>query len=90
MAPEAVPAVEWRWSWAVFGATCALPAVVVTLQSPSNGLALALGSVPAAAVGVHGAQRGGYVVLVVGVCIRLGLVLGAVLSRSWLLPQWRP
>ena len=82
---ESVPAVGWTWSWALFGATCALPAALVSLQSPTDGLALALGSLPAAAVGVHGARRGRYVVLVVGVCIGLGLVLGAVLSRSWLL-----
>ena len=83
-AAKPAPAITWRWSWALFGATCSLPAAFVTLHHPSQGLALAFGALPAAAVGVGGPRRGRYLILVVGLCIGLGLVAGAALGRHWL------
>jgi hypothetical protein len=78
-------AIAWLWSWALLGALCSLPAALVALRSPSDGLALALGCIPAAAVGARGGRRSRVAVLVVGLCIGLGLVLGAALSTFWLL-----
>lgn len=80
---EPVPAIAWHWSPALLGALCALPAAVVTVQKPSHGLALAFGALPAAAVGVAGPRRGRHMILIVGLCIGLGLTLGAVLGRHW-------
>jgi hypothetical protein len=79
------PAIAWQWSPALLGALCALPAAVVTVHNPSHGLALAFGALPAAAVGVAGPRRARHMILVVGLCIGLGLMLGAVLGRQWLL-----
>lgn len=78
------PTIAWRWSWALLGAVCSLPAALVTLGNPSYGLALAFGALPAAAVGVRGRRRERHVILVVGACIALRLVLGALLSGFWL------
>src|SRR5262249_25485564 len=80
-----VPAIVWHWSPALLGALCALPAAVVTVQDPSHGLALAVGALPAAAVGVAGPRRSRHAIVIVGLCIGLGLVLGAALGRHWLL-----
>jgi Fusaric acid resistance protein-like len=80
-----VPAIAWHWSAALLGALCALPAAAVTVQNPSHGLALAVGALPAAAVGVAGPRRGRHAIVIVGLCIGLGLMLGAVLGRHWLL-----
>ena len=84
-ADKPAPAIVWRWSTALLGGLCSLPAALVTLQNPSHGLALAFGALPAAAVGVQGTRRSRYVILIVGVCIGLGLVVGAALSRYWFL-----
>jgi len=80
-----VPAIVWHWSPALLGALCALPAAIVTVQDPSHGLALAVGVLPAAAVGVAGPRRSRHAIVIVGLCIGLGLVLGAALGRHWLL-----
>ena len=76
-------AVTWRWSLALFGALCSIPAVLVTTQNPSQGLALAIGVLAPAAVGVSGPRRSRVVSLIVGVSIGLGLVVGSALSQSW-------
>jgi hypothetical protein len=55
----------------------------VTLWNPSHGLALAVGALPAAAVGVTGPRRSRHAIVIVGLCIGLGLLLGAVLGRHW-------
>ena len=79
------PAIVWRWSWALLGALCALPAALVTLQSPSHGLALAFGALPAAAMGVRGTRGSRHQILVVGLAIGVGLVVGAILASHPLL-----
>lgn len=79
------PAIAWRWSWALLGGLCSLPAALVALQNPAHGLALAFGALPAAAVGVQGTRRSRVTILIVGVCIGLGLVAGAALATHWFL-----
>ncbi len=83
--PESLrpPAIAWRWSSALFGALCALPAVVVATQDPSAGLALAIGALAPAAVGISATRRRRVASLLVGIAIGLGLVVGAALSWSW-------
>ena len=78
--PVPVPAVTWNGSWALLGALCSIPAVIVIFYDEAHGLALAFGALPAAAVGVQGRRRDRHVCLVVGVAIGTGLVLGAVLA----------
>ena len=68
--------VTWRWSAALLGATCSLPAALVALDNPSAGLALAFGALPAAAVGAQGPRLGRYAILVVGLCIGVAVPAG--------------
>jgi hypothetical protein len=82
-ASPAPPAITWRWSMALFGALCSIPAVLVTTQNPSQGIALAIGVLAPAAVGVSGTRRSRVVSLIVSAAIGLGLVLGSALSLSW-------
>ena len=82
-ASPAPRAVTWRWSLALFGALCSIPAVLATTQNPSQGLALAIGVLAPAAVGVSGTRRSRVVSLIVSAAIGLGLVLGSALSLSW-------
>jgi hypothetical protein len=77
-------AVAWRWSLALLGALCPLPAAAVALQDTSHGLALAVGALPAAAVGIAGSRRSRHAIVIVGLCIGLGLCLRAVLGLHWL------
>ena len=80
---SAPPAVVWRWSSAIFGALCSIPAVLVTTQNPSLGLALAIGVLAPVAVGVSGTRSSRVASLIVGVAIGLGLVVGSALSQEW-------
>ena len=82
-ASPAPRAVAWRWSLALFGALCSIPAVLTTTQNPSQGLALAIGVLAPAAVGVSGTRRSRVVSLIVSAAIGLGLVVGSALSLSW-------
>jgi len=72
----------WDWRLAALGAGCALPGALVALSDPGNGMAIALGTLPAAAVGIRGPRSSRWVVLVVGACIGLGMTVGAVLAQS--------
>jgi len=72
----------WDWRLTALGAGCAVPGAVVALNDPGHGLALALGALPAAAVGINGPRSTRWVVVVVGACIGIGMTVGALLAQS--------
>ena len=70
----------WNWSHALLGAIYALPAAAVILVDPSSGVALAVGVLPAAAVGLPGPRRGRVAVVLVGALMGICLLIGSVLA----------
>jgi hypothetical protein len=75
-ADEDRPGLAWDWSAAGFGAACALPAAVVVLGDLPRGVALAVGVLPAAIVGVAPTRRARRAVVVLtGVPLFVGGVL---------------
>ena len=75
------PAVSWSWSHALLGAVYALPAAVVLVSDPSKGLALALGVMPAAALGLPGPRARRLVTLILGVVAGGSMIVGALLAE---------
>ncbi|WP_243228482.1 FUSC family protein [Microbacterium sp. CIAB417] len=72
----------WQWSRFVLGALFALPGILVAPFSPTAGLALAIGVLPAAAYGLPSRRRRRAVLPLVGVLSALGLLLGSTLTRA--------
>ena len=70
----------WDWSPALFGAVCALPAGVVVLDDVSRGLALAVGVLPAAIMGIAPRRRGRLAVVLVGILTGVPMLVGGLLS----------
>ncbi|MFJ2551615.1 FUSC family protein [Microbacterium sp. NPDC087591] len=73
-------AVAWSWRSAVHGVALAAPAGIATLSDPSAGLALAVGVLPAAALGLASSRRQRAMALVVGAIAAVAVLLGAVVS----------
>lgn len=81
--PEHPPAgLVWDGQLALLGAGCAMPGALVAWTDPSSGLALMLGTLPAAAVGIHGPRSTRWTVVVVGACIGIGMTVGALLAQA--------
>ena len=70
----------WEWSPAVLGALCALPAAVVVVDDRSQGLALAVGVLPAAIIGLAPTRRARFATVVLGASIGVPMFLGGFLS----------
>lgn len=70
----------WDWSAASLGAIYALPGAVVILSDRSRGLALVLGVLPAAIVGLMPTRRGRLTIIVLGFAIGLPLLVGGLLA----------
>ena len=77
----ATPGVVWHWSAAVRGALYALPAGLAALHDPGRGIALAIGVLPAAAIGLLPTRRARPVVLLAGLSVALPMVLGSLLVQ---------
>ncbi len=75
-----LPGLAWDWSAAFLGAVYAVPAAVVVLSDRSRGLALAVGVLPAAIVGLMPTRRRRLSILVFGVCIGVPMFLGGLLT----------
>lgn len=70
---------------AVFGAVYALPAAVAMLSDPPTGLALSMGVLPAAIVGLAPTRRGRRIVVMLGTLIGVPIFLGSLLAGvPWL------
>ncbi|MBC3842965.1 hypothetical protein GXW82_30700 [Streptacidiphilus sp. 4-A2] len=79
------PAVVWSWPAAGRGVLFAVPSFLVAPHDPGQGLALALGVLPATLVGLPPTRRGRLTILLLGLCVGLPMVLGSALTRSdWL------
>jgi fusaric acid resistance family protein len=78
---RAAPGLAWSWTDAALGATYALPAaVVIAVDDPGRGLALTVGVLPAAIVGLAPTRRARLIVVVSGVVIGVPMLLGGLLS----------
>ena len=75
------PAISWNWSHALLGAVYAAPATVVLVSDPSKGLALALGVMPAAALGLPGPRARRLVTLILGVLAGASMIIGALFAE---------
>jgi len=83
--PAAPAAIAWSWAAAGRGALFTLPAAAAALQNPGRGLALALGVLPAALVGLPPTRRARLAIPVAGLCVGLPMVLGSLLTHNdWL------
>ncbi|MFC1417833.1 FUSC family protein [Streptacidiphilus cavernicola] len=75
----------WRWDGALRGLLYALPAAAVAPHDPSQSMSLAVGLLPAVAIGLPPTRRGRFAVLVVGVCAALSILAGSLLVQlPWL------
>lgn len=75
-------AVVWSWSNALLCAVAVLPAVIVTANGNLKvGLALAIGILPSAIIGLQPTRRKRIVSLMVGALFGLSIILGSWLAR---------
>lgn len=74
------PGLAWSWESAGLGAAYALPAAVVAVNDPRLGVAVAVGVLPAAIVGLPPRRRGRLVLILVGALTGLPMVVGGVLA----------
>lgn len=77
---EPPPGLVWDWSAATLGAIYALPGAAVILSDRSRGLALVLGVLPAAIVGVMPTRRGRLAIIVLGTAIGFPMFIGGLLA----------
>ena len=70
----------WDWSAATLGAIYALPGALVILSDRSRGLALVLGVLPAAIVGLMPTRRGRLAIIVLGAAIGFPMFIGGLLA----------
>ncbi len=77
------PGISWTWSHAIRCAICTLPVVLVILiGDPSKGLALAVGILPAAIVGLGPTRRSRLRLVVVGLLFGLSIRMGSILAQT--------
>jgi Fusaric acid resistance protein family len=82
-ASKPTPDLAWEWSGAALGALYALPAAVVVLAEGSGeGLALAVGVLPAAIIGLVPRRRARLVVLLLGALIGISMLIGGLLAGT--------
>ncbi len=78
--PPQTPGLAWEWPAAALGAVYALPAAVVVLSDRPRGLALAVGVLPAALVGLLPTRRGRLALIVLGFAIGMPMLIGGLLA----------
>ena len=72
----------WEWSPAALGALYALPAAIVVLDDRSRGLALAVGVLPAAIIGLAPTRRGRFATVVLGTCVGVPMFVIALVRSA--------
>ncbi|MFE6256174.1 FUSC family protein [Agromyces sp. NPDC057865] len=72
--------IAWSWRNVAHGVLLALPAVVACVFDPSLGLPLAVGVLPAAALGLRSTRRERALVILVGVVAGASIFLGSVVA----------
>ena len=75
------PAVAWDWSHALLGVVYAVPAAALALVDPAQGLAAAVGMIPAAAAGLAGSRRARVATVVLGALTGASLVVGSMFAQ---------
>ena len=79
--PHRSPALAWQWIDAALGATYALPAgIVAAFDDPARGLALSVGVLPAAMVGLPPTRKGRLALILLGVLTGVPMLVGGLLS----------
>jgi Fusaric acid resistance protein-like len=74
------PGLAWSWDGALLGAAYALPAAIVATGDPARGIALSVGVLPAAIVGLAPRRRGRLMVVVLGVLTGVPMLIGGLLA----------
>lgn len=74
-------ALVWSWQHALAGVVFGLPAAVVTVVNPELGIALAVGVLPAAMIGIPARRRNRVVILLIGTLAGVSLFAGGVLAH---------
>ena len=71
---------SWSWESASLGAAYALPAAVVAASDPLHGVALAVGVLPVAIVGLPARRRGRLLLVLIGALTGLPMLVGGLLA----------
>jgi hypothetical protein len=79
-AAERAPGLAWTWSGAALGASYAAPAAIVAATDVRKGVALAVGVLPAAIIGLPARRRGRVVLGALGFLTGIPMIVGAVLA----------
>ena len=79
-ATEPPRGVAWSWSGAALGASYAAPAAIVAATDVRHGLAMAVGVLPAAILGLPARRRGRLLLAVLGLLVGVPMVVGSVLA----------
>jgi hypothetical protein len=77
---SSAPRIAWSWAGALLGALYVLPGAVSAAGDPRRGIALAVGVIPAAAIGVLPARRRRVLVAIVGALVGVSMLVGSALS----------
>jgi hypothetical protein len=72
--------IAWSWRSVVHGVMLALPAVVASVFDPSVGIPLAVGVLPAAALGLRSTRRERALVILVGMVAGTSIFLGSLVA----------
>jgi hypothetical protein len=81
----APPGIAWSWPHLGLGVAYGVPALLVGLGDPSRGAVLAVGMLPAAALGLRGSRRERVAVVPVGALAGASLLLGSLVGGTpWL------
>lgn len=75
-----IPPVRWSWRNAAHGVVLALPAVAAALHDPAWGMPLAVGVLPAAALGLRSTRRERAMVMLVGAVAGLSIFAGSLFA----------
>jgi hypothetical protein len=73
--------IAWSWRNVAHGAVLALPAAVASVLDPSLGMPLAVGVLPAAALGLRSTRRQRALVLLVGMVAGASILLGSLVAQ---------
>ena len=76
------PLFAWHWAGALVAAVAAVPAAYVALHDAQAGAALAVGTLPAAAVGINPLRRKRIALLLAGPLIGVPMVVGAAVAGN--------